>query len=335
MTEEEGGGRVHLHVKNNRRGPEVFRTTPERWAAAEARHPEFADRVDVTIDFDLDHFSESMARATGLITWDLPTEDLARVAPNLRWIHIIGAGVGHLAPFDWLPPGVILTNNSGVHAAKAGEYGLMALLMLNNALPRLVTAQRHHQWDHCFTSTIGGRTLLVIGAGEMGRAVASRARSAGMRTIGVRRRPTPMAEFDAVHGISRLDDLLAGADFVLMTLPDVPDTRGLMDSRRLGLMKRGAGLINMGRGPSLDHAALAGALASGHLSGAVLDVFDTEPVPPDSPLWDTPNLVMTPHMSSDDVDRYVDLTLDLVFENLGRLLAGRELRNVVDPELGY
>ncbi|HEC11279.1 MAG TPA: D-2-hydroxyacid dehydrogenase [Acidimicrobiales bacterium] len=326
---------VHLHVKNNRKGQSVFRITPERWAAAEARHPDVASRTDVTIDFDLDHFDESMARAVGLVTWNLPTDGLAARAPNLRWIHIIGAGVGHLAPFDWLPPGVTLTNNSGVHAAKAGEYGLMAVLMLNNAVPRLVTAQREHRWVECFTSAIEGKTLLVIGAGQMGRAVARRARSVGLRTMGIRRRDGDLDEFEAVHRVDRLDDLLPEADFVLMTLPDVPDTRGLMDARRLGLMKPGAGLVNMGRGRSLDHSALAEALGSGHLSGAVLDVFEREPVPADSPLWDTPNLVMTPHMSSDDVDRYVDLTLDLVFDNLGRLMEGRELKNVVDPERGY
>ncbi len=326
---------VHVHVKNNRKGQAVFRITAERWSAAEARHPDVASLVDVTIDFDLDHFEESMARAVGLVTWNLPTEDLARRAPHLRWIHIIGAGVGHLAPFDWLPPGVTLTNNSGVHADKAGEFGLMALLMLNSALPGLTTAQRRHEWVECFTSTIEGKTLLVLGAGQMGRAVARRARSVGMRTIGIRRHAADLEEFDAVHGTAQLDELLPEADFVLMTLPDVPDTRGMMDARRLGLMKPGAGIVNMGRGPSLDHAALAETLESGRLSGAVLDVFDREPVPPDSPLWDTPNLIMTPHMSSDDVDRYVDLTLDLVFDNLGRLLEGRRLRNVVDPELGY
>ena len=127
--------RLNLHIKNNRAGEEVFRMTPQRYRAAAKRNPAVAARVRAKIDFDLDNFESSIAKAHALVTWDLPTEDLARRAPHLRLIHIIGAGVEHLQPLNWLPPRVTLTNNRGVHAEKAGQYGIMALLMLNNALP--------------------------------------------------------------------------------------------------------------------------------------------------------------------------------------------------------
>lgn len=326
---------IPIHIKNNRAGEEVFRITLERFAEAADRHPDVAAGIRPTIDFDLDHFEESMATAVGLVTWDLPTENLADRAPNLRWIHVIGAGVEHLQPLDWLPAGVTLTNNRGVHATKAGEYGAMALLMLNNAIPELIGAQRERTYVERFTTSIAGQTLLVVGAGHMGQAVAGQAGRLGLRTIGIRRHPRPTVGFDAIHGPEELDELLPECDFLLLTVPATPETDGLIDARRLSLLPPGAGLINMGRAATLDHDALADALTDGRLAGAVLDVFEPEPLPPSSPLWDVRNLVITPHMSSDDRDAYVPATLDLVFENLRRLLADEPLRNRVDPRLGY
>lgn len=326
---------IRLHIKNNRAGEDVFRITPERYAAAAERHPAVAARVEALIDWDLDTFDESMSTAHALVTWDLPTANLTSRAPNLKWIHIIGAGVEHLQPLDWLPAGVTLTNNRGIHAEKAGQYGLMALLMLNNAIPRLVAEQQRHNYIECFTTAITGKTLLVLGAGAMGRAVAIQAKKIGLRTIGIRRTPRETDGFDEVHPRGRLDDLLSAADFLLVTLPATPETTGLMDGRRLALLPPHAGLINMGRAAVVDYAALAAALTDGSLSGAILDVFDPEPVATNSPLWDVPNLIMTPHMSSDDAVTYVPRTLDLVFENLGRLIAGEPLQNRVDPDRGY
>ena len=328
-------GKIHVHIKNNRAGETVFRVTPERFAAACARHPEVARRIDATIDLDLDNFEDSIAEAEALLTWDFPTEHLAERAPKLKWIHVIGAGVEHLQPLDWLPPGVSLINNRGVHAQKAGEYGLMALLMLNNGLPKLMTCQREKVFAELFTGSIAGKTLLVIGLGEMGRAVARQARKLDLEVIGVRRHGEPSPDADAVHGPEAIDRLLPAADFVLVTTPATPETRGLLDRRRLGLMQPTASLINMSRAAVVDYGALADKLREGSLSGAVLDVFDPEPLPAESPLWEVPNLVMTPHVSSDDLEAYIPLTLDLFFDNLARHLEGAALRNVVRPDLGY
>ncbi len=326
---------MQVHIKNNRAGQDVFRITRERFDDARARHPEIAAEVDATIDWDLDRFEESIKTADALVTWDLPTENLAERAPNLKFIHIIGAGVEHLQPLDWLPPGVSLINNKGVHAEKAGEFGLMALLMLNNAMPAILTNQRNASYEEIFSTAISGKTLLVVGLGHMGKAVARQAGKIGLRVTGISRSGAPADEATAVYGPEALDRMLPDADFVLVTAPHTPETRGLFDRRRLGLMKPGAGLINMGRAQVIDYEALTACLSTGALSGAVLDVFDPEPLPASSPLWTTPNLVMTPHVSSDDRDAYVPLTLDLVFDNIGRLLRGEPLANVVRPELGY
>ena len=336
---------MRIHVKNNHASPEtfpptaegeaVFTITRERFDAAAARHPHVARRLDVCIDWDLDHFEDSMRTAEVLVTWDLPTADLARVAPNLRLIHIIGAGVEHLCPMDWVPPGVTLVNNRGAHADKAGEFGLMAVLMLHNHLPALIDNQRRAHWESLYSTPVGGKTLLVVGTGSIGAAVARRCRTLGMRVLGVSRHGRPLDAVDEMYTTAGLDAVLPRADFVVVAVPLTHETRNLLDARRQASMKPGAGLVNLGRAATVDYEALVANLYRGHLSGAVLDVFDPEPLPSDSHLWRAPNLVVTPHVSADDGDSYVALTLELVFRNLERLLEGRSLVNVVRPELGY
>jgi phosphoglycerate dehydrogenase-like enzyme len=329
------GQPLKVHIKNNRAGEAVFRVTQERYEAARARHPEVARRVETSIGWDLDDFEDRLREAEVLLTWDLPTQDLATRAPCLKWIQVIGAGVEHLLPLDWLPDGVRLLNNRGVHAAKAREYALMALLMLNARLPALIDAQRARRAEAVFTPSIAGRRLLVVGAGHMGAAVGAAGKSLGLEVIGINRHGRPRAPFDAVMDPSALETQLPLADFVALTTPLTAETRGLMDARRLAVMKPGSGLINMSRGQVLDQDALAARLADGYLSGAIIDVTDPEPLPADASLWEAPNLVITPHVSSDDVEAYIPLTLDRFFENIARHLGGRPLIGLVDPTLGY
>jgi phosphoglycerate dehydrogenase-like enzyme len=310
---------LKLHIKNNRAGEEIFRITPERLAEARSRHPNIATHVETLIDWDLDRFEESIATAHALVTWDFPTMELARRAPKLRWIHVIGAGIEHLRPLDWLPKGVTLTNNRGVHAEKTADSAMMAILMLQNNLPKYVTDQRARIWNPRFATPIAGKTVVVVGVGEMGGAAARRFKALGLRVLGVRRGGRGRRGIDRVVGPDQLHAVLAEADFVHLTLPMTSETQGMIDAKALDAMKPGAGLVNFGRGPVLDHVALAERLASGHLSGAILDVHDLEPLPKSSFLWDVPNLVLTPHVSSDDDVSYIPLTLDLVFENLARL----------------
>lgn len=327
--------RIKLHIKNNRAGEDVFRMTEARWKEAATRNPNVAERVDVTFDWDFDNFESSMAQADAFVGWDLKQGDLASVAPNLKLIHIIGAGVEHLAPFDWLPQTVTLTNNRGVHAPKSGEWGAMALLMLNARMPELLESQRAHQWNALFETPIAGKTVAIIGVGEMGGSVAERIRPFGCKIVGVRRGAEPHPAVDEMVGPDQLDSVLAQADYVLVTLPMTVETKGLIDRRRIGLMKPGAGIVNMGRAPVIDYDALSAALRDDRLRGAILDVFEPEPLPSQSPYWDVPKLIATPHISSDDLTAYIPRTLDLLLDNLGRMLEGKPFRNVVRPELGY
>jgi phosphoglycerate dehydrogenase-like enzyme len=250
-------------------------------------------------------------------------------------VHFTGAGLEHLAPFDWIPDGVVLTNNSGVHFEKARESAMMALLMLNARMPAIVTNQRHTHWQQIFTPAIAGRIALVIGVGDMGAAAASAAKSLGLRVVGVRRSGSPHPQVDLMVTESALDEVLPEADFVVLATPLTPETRNLLDRRRLGLMKKGAGLFNFGRAGSLDHNALAEALRTGALSGAVLDVHEPEPLPASSPLWHVENLIVTPHVTSDDLEQYLPKTFDLVFLNARRMSRGEPLINAVDASRGY
>lgn len=336
---------IRVHIKNNHASPDtfpptvegeaVFTITRERYEAVAARYPDVAGRLDVCIDWDLDNFYDSMRTTEVLVTWDFPTGNLAKVAPNLRWIHIIGAGVEHLCPMDWVPEGVIVVNNRGAHAAKGGEFGLMAVLMLHNHLPAIIDNQRGARWESLYSTPIEGKTVAVVGVGNIGRGAARQYKRMGMRVLGVSRHGRACDDVDRMYSVDAIDDVLPQADFVFIATPLTPETRNLFDRRRQSLMKPGSGVINVGRAGTMDYEALSENLRSGHFSGAILDVFDPEPLAAESPLWNTPNLIVTPHVSADDGDSYVPITLDLVFENLRRYIAGEPLVNVVRPELGY
>jgi phosphoglycerate dehydrogenase-like enzyme len=334
MTSRRRRAPIEVHVDNCRAYDQVFWITPERWASASRRHRALASRLEARIAWDLEGFEEAMQTAEILIGWEFPRKDLRARAPRLRWVHLTGAGLEHLAPFDWIPEGVVVTNNSGVHGPKASEYAEMAILMLANRIPSHVTNQRQARWQQAFPAPVRGKTLLIVGVGAMGSAAAARAKSLGLRVLGIRRTGKPQRHVDRMFGPDSLDRLLPQADFVLVTAPLTPATRDLIGRRQLDLMKPEAGLINMGRAGVVDYEALADKLTRGELGGAILDVFDPEPLPSSSPLWRTPNLVMTPHCSSDAPD-YADRTLDLFFDNLRRYLAGRPLRNTVDRALQY
>jgi glyoxylate/hydroxypyruvate reductase A len=326
--------KVHLHVENSRALGSVFEASRPRLASALRRHHGLRQRLRITVGYDGDIYDRAIATADVLFGWDFDRRNLAERAPNLRWVHAHGAGVNHLIPLDWLPKGTVLTNSRGVHGERAGEYAIMSILMLNNRLPEMVTNQRHGRWQQLFNTGIAGKTLLVIGVGSVGGTAAKWAKRFGMHVVGIRRRSKPHPAVDVMHGPGRLRALLPKADFILVTAPYTRDTHHLLGAGELRLLKRGAGLVNYSRANLVDYAALRKRLERGELS-AVLDVFDPEPLPHSSPLWKTPNLIITPHCSSDDTDHYTPHTLDLLFRNMRRFLAGRPLINRVDPELQY
>jgi phosphoglycerate dehydrogenase-like enzyme len=324
---------MHVHFETRANKPPVFRMTAPAIRNALDRSGSaatFSVNED-TADTSWMRLADGLVTSNDIVLGLLPNG----LPPKLRWIHVIGAGIEPLLPLDWLPPGVTLTNNSGVHVPKTRESCLMALLMLNARLPTMVGNQRDHRWDPVFTPCIAGKNLLVVGVGDMGGAAAQAGRMLGLTVVGVRRGGGAHPGVSRMVGPESLDSVLPDADFVVLAAPLTPETRGMFDRRRLGLMKPGAGIFNIGRGGLLDHAALADALASGAISGAVLDVFDPEPLPPESPLWDVRGVVMMPHVTSDDLDAYLPLTYDLVFANADRLALGQPLLNTVDPGRGY
>jgi phosphoglycerate dehydrogenase-like enzyme len=208
------------------------------------------------------------------------------------------------------------------------------MLTLNVGFPRYTAQQRAHVWQQHPWQGLAGKTALVIGLGAIGRRVAAHARHLGMRVLGLRARPGALDAVDEMVDLEGLHDALGRADVVCVHVPLTVATRGLLDVHAFRRMKRGAILINTSRGGVMDEDALREALADGTLAAAYLDVFATEPLPADSALWDTPNLVLTPHIS-DTVADYQERFADFFADNLDRWLKGQPLANVVDPTRGY
>jgi phosphoglycerate dehydrogenase-like enzyme len=324
-----------VHVENSRSLQPVFIVFPEQYEAALKRHSDLAPIVKTTMGYDLENYHAAMRDADALISYRFPREGMAEAAPRLKWIQVLGAGVDYLLPLDWLPPNVVLTTNSGAHVPKAAQSALMALLMLNARIPYLATSQRKHEWNRVFTSTLEGKTLLIVGAGRIGGGAAEQAKRFGMRVLATRRSGVPRPGVDEMHTPDGLHALLPRADFVLLNLALTPETKFIMGQREFWLMKRGAAFINMSRGSLVDLNALAYCLREGQLSGAMIDVTLPEPLSADSPIWDAPNLIITPHVLSDDIEQYVPRTLDIFFDNVQRHIEGRPLHNLVDLAREY
>ena len=326
--------KLHLHLESARDRPALFHLTEERWAAAAKRHRDLAKKLRVTIGWDGDIIDDALKTADVMINSYPPRENLRERAPRLKWIQTTGAGVDAIAPLDWLPDDVTLTNNSGAHGFKAEDSCAMALLMLNSRMPEILTNQRERRWDAVYSDPIAGKTAVVVGFGDLGQAAGRAAKKLGLKVIALTRSGKPARPADAVYPVNRIDRILPKADFVVVTTPLTPETRGLLDRKRLDFLKPHVGIFNIGRAPIVDYDALVEKLGKRELSGAVLDVFDEEPLPPDSPYWTVPNLVITPHVTCDNL-QYVDRLFDTWFANLERFMAGKKLKNVVDRKLGY
>lgn len=326
---------LHVHIQNPA-GEKQFPITHAQWDEACARAGKASREVRVSFADDDAGFSASMRTADVLITW--AKEIAARFpcsAPRLKWMMATSAGLDRLAPFTMVPEGVKLLNNSGAHAEKAGEWGLMAVLMIANRIPTLVTAQRAGTWAPLFGHSVSGRTAVVVGLGDLGGTIAARCAALGMRVIGCSARAAPHPACVRVVPQAELDTVLPGADVLVLAMPLTPATRGMITRGLLSLLPLRAGVVNLARGGVVDQDALCDMLEAGRLSGAVLDVFDPEPIPPGHRLWRTPNLIITPHVSSDDPETYNPRTLDIFFRNLAAWRAGEPMPNEVDRARGY
>jgi phosphoglycerate dehydrogenase-like enzyme len=253
-------------------------------------------------------------------------------SPTVRWVSVGGSGTDHLGRWD--PSRLTVTNAAGVAAGMLAEYALGAMLSFSLDLRGFARRQQARQWAARRVEPIEGKTVLIVGLGKTGQAVARRAHAMGINTLGIRARPKPMPDLDEVHGPDALLTLLRRADFVICCVPLLPNTRGLIGSAAFAAMKPSAVLIDISRGGVVDEAALLSALDTGRLKGAALDVFATEPLPADNPLWACENVIVTPHCAS--VYDGWDLKAVRMFAgNLTRWRNGQPLLNVVDPERGY
>jgi phosphoglycerate dehydrogenase-like enzyme len=314
---------------------DVFKVTPARFAAAAARHPDVARLADARFSHTPAEFAAAIGDVDALIGWRFSTDEVSARARRLKWIQLTGAGVEHMLPLDWLPAEALLTNSSGAHAPKVREFVTMALLMLNSGVPLFATNQRQARWEQRFTRCIAGKTVVIVGVGEMGSAAAASAKRLGLTVIGVRRSGRPRRPVDRMVTPDSLNEVLPAADFLIVAAPLTRATRGLIGRSQLDRMKPEAGILNIGRAAVIDYEALGEKLARGALAGAVLDVFAPEPLPPDSPLWHVPNLMVIPHVSSDEPEAYIERLLDVFFDNVRRWRDGRPLRNRIDPIAEY
>ncbi len=273
-----------------------------------------------------------------IVVGDIPWELLGK-ASRLRWVQLWGAGA------DWLmryPEAArhpfILTNASGVHPIPISEHIFALLLALARRLPQAFRAQQAHRWespdwDEVFE--LAGKTLVLVGVGAIGERTAQVAQALGMAVVGVRRDPTrPAAGVERMISPDQLLDVLPEADFVVITAPLTPETRGLIGREALRAMKPTACIVNIGRGAIIQEETLIQALQEGWIRGAGLDVVATEPLPADSPLWDMENVIITAHYAG-KTPCYDERAFAILEDNLWRFLAGQPLRNVVDKQAGY
>ncbi|MDQ0512275.1 D-2-hydroxyacid dehydrogenase [Ancylobacter amanitiformis] len=251
---------------------------------------------------------------------------------GVRWISVGGSGTDHL--HSWDPARVTVTNAAGVAADLMAEYILGMMLSFSLGLPVLARAQRAQAWASHQPEPIQGRTLLVLGMGGTGQAIAQRAKAMGMKVLGVRARPAPAASFDEVHAAADLPDLWGRADYIACCLPLTPATRALVDAAAFAAMRATAVLIDVSRGGVVDEGALLAALDGGRLRGAALDVFLTEPLPPGHPFWTHEKVLVTPHCSSADA-QWSARSFERFSRNLAAYRRGEALANVVDPQRGY
>ncbi|MEA5603855.1 D-2-hydroxyacid dehydrogenase [Nostoc sp. UHCC 0252] len=294
------------------------------------------DVVEVDSEGDLDgDVSDAEVYVNGFYLKASTLEKVLTAAPRLRWQQSPSAGVNHILTPTFLQKDIILTNGAGVHAIPISEFVLAFMLYHAKNLRKLQTLQDAHTWVRgVFVEELADATLLILGTGNIGQAIASRAKAFGVKVWGSRRHPEPLPNFDKIVGADEWRSLLPAVDYVVIATPLTPETKGLIDEAALRSMRQSAYLINIARGAIVDEAALLTALREGWIAGAGLDTVATEPLPPESPLWSLPNAFITPHCSALS-PRLRERIAQLFIDNLKRYQTGQPLRNVVDKKAGY
>ncbi len=262
-------------------------------------------------------------------------------AANLRWYHFVGIGFD---PFlrdipELVDSPVVMTNARGTHVICMADHVFAMALAFSHHLPQLLDDQRQHRWDTDkyigIMGELAGSTMGVLAMGDIGRAVAQRAQGFDMEVYAVDIKPMdPPPGVKEVWGLERLDDLMAISDWLVVTAPLTQQTRGLIDRQRLARLKPGGRIIVVSRGHIVEESALIDGLRSGQIAGAALDATDREPLPPDNPLWDLPNVLLSPHVSAES-EQMLERRRQIFKENLRHYLAGEDLLYICDKKLGY
>jgi glyoxylate/hydroxypyruvate reductase A len=326
-------------VAELRRGaPDGVRIVHERTLLPLPRWP--GDHVGILPTLapaELARWRDLLAEAEVCLDADwLEPERLPVNAPRLRWIQSTSAGVGEFLSRTGLDvSGIRFTTAAGIHAVPLAEHVVLALLYFSRDVPGMIAAQRAGRWERVTAMPLAGRRMLVVGLGHIGRRVAQVCSAMGMEVWAMRRRGG-----ETVDGVDRLitreslHEVLPLIDALVVTAPLTVETHHLIGRTELTLLPPTALIVNVGRGAVIDEPELIAALQEGRLAGAALDVFETEPLPADSPLWDLPNVLVTPHTATGSVHENA-LIVRLFLDNLQRYLDGRPLLNVFDPATGY
>jgi glyoxylate/hydroxypyruvate reductase A len=294
-------------------GAPLTRTTEQ-----EARFVEMLGRAEVLFDFPSGHY-----------------RDLPAVAPRLRWLQSTSAGIGQMVKRVGLDQtDITFTTASGVHARPLADFCLMAMLMFAKNHVRMERDKKAKRWERYCGEELTGKTLAIIGVGRVGREVARHGKRMDMRVTGMRRSAAPVPDLDKLFDRAELHQMLERADFLVLVAPHTPETEGIIGEDELGVLKPSAVLINIGRGALVDEDALIRALQEKRLAGAALDVLREEPPPQDSPLWDMPNVILSPHSASTVTQENERIT-EIFCDNLRRYLSGQPLRNVLDKTKLY
>ena len=307
---------------------------------------EYLDRlqqqdVRVIVGNEVAAFEQAAPDATVLLSWSAPRElnrAVFLMAPKLAWVHSRNAGIDSFLFPELVESPVTLTNGSGVFSPPLGEFALAAMLYFAKDFRRMIRNQVARKWAPFDVLPIAGKTVGIVGYGDIGREVAGRARAMGMRVLALKRHPPPpgsdLGPVERMYPSSALREMIALCDYVVVAAPLTAETRHLIGEAEFAVIRPDAVIINVGRGPVIDEAAMVRALAEGKIKGAGLDVFEHEPLPADSPLYAMENVLVSPHCADNTPD-WLDNAMQFFLAQYERFAKGEPLRNVVNKQLGY
>lgn len=314
-------------------------------AAKDARYLKMLDAIEGNVDYQVTHDAgEAAAWApeadlilTGVGASAVVTKAAVDAASKLRWLHSLSAGVDHLMATRLRESDIPVTNAKGAYSPSLGEYAVASMLFFAKQVRRLLESQAAGKWDVFDMHMLQGKTLGILGYGDIGKESAKRAKAFGMKIIALRRRPEKSdgdGIADEIWGMERKLELMAASDYVLLAMPQTPDTKGIVGEAELKAMKPEGVIINLGRGNAITETALLQALRENWIRGAALDVFEVEPLPDGHEFYRMPNLLLSAH-TADHTSTWQEDSMAIFIENFGRYIKGEPLRNIVDKTVGY